>query len=151
MSTRLQAWATGWMEGAVLLAAATVPVMVNYYAFSPFEPAKRGLMVTFAAVALGFAVVALIEGGGRAALTALRRPLPAAAVLLLAATGVSAAASVVPRLSLLGSLERSMGWITLAAALALFTAAAAAGGIPRAAGASWRPSSAAASRWRPTR
>lgn len=130
MSTRLQAWATGWMEGAVLLAAATVPVMVNYYAFSPFEPAKRGLMVTFAAVALGFAVVALIEGGGRAALAALRRPLPAAAVLLLAATGVSAAASVVPRLSLLGSLERSMGWITLAAALALFTAAAAAGRDP---------------------
>lgn len=111
------------MEGAVLLAAATVPVMVNYYAFSVFEPAKRGLVVTFAAVALGFALVALIEGGGRGWRTALRRPLPAAAGLLLVATGVSTAASVVPRLSLMGSLERSMGWVTLAAVLALFAAA----------------------------
>ena len=40
MNTKLQAWSAGAIEGAILVAAWVVPLLVNFYGFRVFAPAK---------------------------------------------------------------------------------------------------------------
>jgi len=128
MITKLQAWSAGAIEMALLLAAAAVPVFVNFYGFHVFDLGKNAVVVSLALAVAVIGLVALIEGAGSGSLLgltrALRRPLVAAAGLLALTTALATATSITPRLSLLGSQERAQGLVALLAVLALFGAAA---------------------------
>lgn len=139
-STRTTSWAEGMLEAAVIAAALTIPLFVNYYGHRVFELGKAALALELGAVAaLGVLVVfgeTVGRGGARGWPAALRAPdrgsraLVVAAVLLLVATLVATIASIAPRYSLSGSPERAQGLVAFLAVLALFAAAAVAGRRP---------------------
>jgi len=129
--TQVSAWSHGVLEASVLLAVVSVPVFVNYYAFRVFEQSKAALLVSLGLLALLAGGVAWIERGGAAGLRrAVTRPLVAAALLAWLAAAVATVTSIAPATSLLGTLDRAQGLVTLTAALALFLAAAVAARAP---------------------
>lgn len=124
--TQLSAWSHGVLEAAALLAVVSVPVFVNFYAFRVFEQSKAALLVSLALVAALAGLVALLERGGPRGLGAsLRHPLVVAAIVLWAATLLATITSIARPVSLVGSLERAQGLLSLTAALVLFAAVAA--------------------------
>ncbi len=130
MNTRLRALAFGGMEALLLLAAAAIPLFVNYYGFRVFELGKGALLIAFGAMAAALGVIALAEGGGaslRSVGRAVRQPLGVAALVLGGATALATATASVPGLAFYGAPERQQGLLQLMAALALFGAAAAVG------------------------
>ena len=118
------------MEALLLLAAAVIPLFVNYYGFRVFELGKGAWLIACGALVLALSIVALAEGGGEAlgALGAsLRRPLGWAALWVGAATTVATLAAEVRLLAFFGTPERQQGLLQTLAALALFAAAAVVG------------------------
>ena len=118
------------MEALLLLAAAVIPLFVNYYGFRVFELGKGALLVGCGALAAALAIIALSEGGGEAfglLGRALRQPLGWAALLLGLATLVATLAAEVPALAFFGTPERQQGLLQVLATLALFAAAAVVG------------------------
>ena len=142
--TQLQSILAGLLEALLLCAIWCTPLFINYYAFQVFGSAKGPLALAFALSLAAIGGAVLLEGlaapGASGAVRgettlqglkrALRHPLSIAAGLIGLALSISTLASILPSLSLYGSLERQMGVFQSLGFLAFFATAAYLGGDP---------------------
>lgn len=102
-------------EAPWLLAALLLPLAINPWGLSPFVPIKLLLLWLLAAAAVGRALPIAFARWRGTRFEGLA--LPALALLLAAAAAAGLAPD--PRQALVGSWERGMGWLTLAALVGL--------------------------------
>ncbi len=100
-------------EAVVLVLLVALPAVLNPAGAAAFEPLKSSLVRVAALIALIGWLAARGPGG------VVRLPIARAGLVVLGVMAISTAASVEPALSLLGSFDRGMGWLTLAAGVAL--------------------------------
>ena len=114
------------VEAGVLIALVIAPLYFNALTYRTFDPDKAALLRSIVLVMAGAWIAK--QFAARSSGFAFHRPsslfrLPPAflpALLLLAATAISTAASILPRISLWGSYDRGQGFYTFAAYLGLF-------------------------------
>ncbi len=131
MKTRVCAFCDAALEAGWLLAAVAVPLFFNMYTSRLFEADKlillQAIASLMAAVWVAREVDGLLSRGGAGASgsaaawrEALRKPLVAPALLLVVAHSVATAASVAPRISLLGSYQRLQGTLSTLSYVVIF-------------------------------
>jgi tetratricopeptide (TPR) repeat protein len=111
----------GWTESCWLAALVVAPLFFNVHSARVFEPDKSALLRALAALALA---AWLADGGLGGWRGALRQPVAWACAALAAAQALSAALSVAPAVSLMGSYPRLQGLLTDFSYLALFAVVA---------------------------
>lgn len=125
--SKLRALGQGLAESSLLVAAWTVPLLLNHYGLRIADLPKSALLLSLAALGGLGALMVAMEAERRPWRLWLRRPLVLAAL----GTGLAATLATVlaqqPRQAFLGSGERAMGLVGILALLALFAAALALG------------------------
>lgn len=125
--SKLRALGQGLAESSLLVAAWTVPLLLNHYGLRIADLPKSALLLSLAALGGLGALMVAVEAEHRPWRPWLRRPLVLAAL----GTGLAASLATVlaqqPRQAFLGSGERAMGLVGILALLALFAAALALG------------------------
>lgn len=123
--SKLRAYGLALAEAALLTAAWTVPLLLNHYGFRVADLPKSALLLGLAVLGgLGASIARLEAGaGGADRRRLLRNPLALAALGTGGAAVLATLLAQQPRLSLVGSAERSMGLVGIVALLACFAAA----------------------------
>lgn len=131
MANKLSAWCDHLIEGGWLLALTVVPLFFNVHSSRIFEPDKLALLRSIALVmAVAWVVKALNEAGSappdptsrpKGLLPWVRQtPFVLPALLYIAATLLSTALSVLPRVSFWGSYQRLQGTFSFLAYVVVF-------------------------------
>jgi len=129
MANKLSVWCDRIIEGGWLLALIIVPLFFNVHSSRVFEPDKLALLRSIALVmAVAWVVKGINEAGTTSEgpekpglLTRIREtPFVLPALLYIAATLLSTAFSVVPRVSIWGSYQRLQGTFSFLAYVVIF-------------------------------
>ena len=125
MQTRLSLFCDKVIEAGLLILAALIPLFLNPFSWTIFEPDKTAMMRSVTLILVLAWVVRALERGslwkGKEALRkSLRFPLVIPTLLFLGAILLATVTSVAPRLSLWGSYRRPEGAYTLLCYVALF-------------------------------
>lgn len=121
--SKLRALGQGLAEATLLVAAWTVPLLLNHYGLRIADLPKSALLLALASLGGLGAVMAAAESRQRPWRAWLGQPLVAAALMTGLSAGLATLLAAQPRLSFLGSGERAMGLVGILALLALFAAA----------------------------